>query len=168
MPLTVVRQDVTTLKVDAIVNAANTSLMRGHGVCAAIFKAAGPRELKAVCRKLAPVKTGEAVITPGFNLPAKYIIHAVGPIYRRHTPENAEELLRSAYINALNRAVEVGCKSIAFPLIASGAYKFPKGAALRIAVCAIRDFVAQNDIDVTLALFDDAAYKISLAEKLWR
>lgn len=83
MPFTIVRQDITKMELDAIVNAANTELKMGGGVCGAIFKAAGEKELEAVCRKLAPIKTGQAVITPGFKLPAKFIIHAAGPVYSR-------------------------------------------------------------------------------------
>ncbi|NLO96651.1 MAG: RNase III inhibitor, partial [Peptococcaceae bacterium] len=82
MPFTIVRQDITKMEVDAIVNAANTGLQMGGGVCGAIFKAAGAAQLQAACNKLAPIKTGEAVITPGFNLPAKYVIHTAGPVYR--------------------------------------------------------------------------------------
>jgi O-acetyl-ADP-ribose deacetylase (regulator of RNase III) len=119
MPFTIVRQDITKLKVDAIVNAANTDLAMGGGVCGAIFKAAGAAELQAACDKLSPIKTGEAVITPGFGLPAKFIVHAAGPVY--HGGRNGEEaLLRSAFINSMKRAIENDCVSIAFPLISSG------------------------------------------------
>ena len=96
MPFTIVRQDITKLKVDAIVNAANTDLAMGGGVCGAIFKAAGALELQAACDKLAPIKTGEAVITPGFGLRAKFIIHASGPVYSQRNKEQNEQLLRAA------------------------------------------------------------------------
>ena len=95
MPLNIIREDITKLKVDAIVNAANTDLAQGGGVCGAIFKAAGARELQAACDKLAPIKTGEAVITLGFNLPAKYVIHAAGPVFHRYAPDESEHLLRA-------------------------------------------------------------------------
>ena len=120
MPFSIVRQDITKMKVDAIVNAANTELQRGGGVCGAIFKAAGAAELQAACDKLAPIKTGEAVITPGFALPAKFVIHTVGPIYRQWSKEENEKLLWAAYTNSLKRALENNCKSIAFLLFLVG------------------------------------------------
>jgi O-acetyl-ADP-ribose deacetylase (regulator of RNase III) len=107
MPFTIIRADITTLRVDAIVNAANTDLAQGGGVCGAIFKAAGARELQTACDKLAPIKTGEAVVTPGFALPAKFVIHAAGPVYR-DGKHDEEALLHAAYTNALKRAVENG------------------------------------------------------------
>jgi O-acetyl-ADP-ribose deacetylase (regulator of RNase III) len=151
MSFTIVRQDITKMQTDAIVNAANTGLAMGGGVCGAIFKAAGASQLQAACDELAPIKTGEAVITPGFDLPAKYVVHAVGPVYR-DGKHGEEELLRSAYTNALKRAVENHCKSIAFPLISSGVYGYPKADALRVAVAAIQDFIGDHDIDVSLAV----------------
>jgi O-acetyl-ADP-ribose deacetylase (regulator of RNase III) len=156
MPFTMIHANITTLKVDAIVNAANTDLAMGGGVCGAIFNAAGARELQAACDKLAPIKTGEAVVTPGFKLPAKYVIHTAGPVYRGGN-HGEEELLRAAYTNSLRRAVENNCKSVAFPLISSGIYGYPKEDALRVATAAIRDFISEHDIDVTLAIFDKAA-----------
>jgi O-acetyl-ADP-ribose deacetylase (regulator of RNase III) len=164
MPFTIVRHDITKMKVGAIVNAANTNLQMGGGVCGAIFKAAGILELQAACDKLAPIKTGEAVITPGFSLPAKYIIHAAGPVYSRNNAEQSEQLLRSAYINSLQLAIENKCKSIAFPLISSGIYGYPKDEALRVAILAIQDFLADHDLDVYLVVFDKAAFVVS--EKL--
>ena len=104
MPFTIVRNDITKINADAIVNAANTSLQMGGGVCGAIFCAAGAEMLQAACEKLAPIKTGEAVITQGFNLPAKYIIHTAGPVYL-DGKQNEEALLRSCYINSLELAV---------------------------------------------------------------
>jgi O-acetyl-ADP-ribose deacetylase (regulator of RNase III) len=163
MPFTIVRQDITKLNVDAIVNAANTDLAMGGGVCGAIFKAAGAAELQAACDKLSPIKTGEAVITPGFRLPAKFVVHAAGPVY--HGGKHDEEaLLRSAYINSMKRAVENGCESIAFPLISSGIYGYPKDEALRVATSAIQAFLSDHDLDVTLVVFDKAAFAVS--EKL--
>ena len=161
MPFTIVRQDITKMKVDAIVNAANTGLQMGGGVCGAIFKAAGAAQLQAVCAKLAPIKTGEAVITPGFNLPAKYVIHAAGPVYREWNKEQNEQLLRAAYMNSLKIAVENKCESIAFPLISSGIYGYPKDEALKVAVSAIKDFLKNHDIDVTLVVFDKSTFVIS-------
>ena len=164
MPFTIVRQDITKLKVDAIVNAANTDLQMGGGVCGAILKAAGAAQLQAACDKLAPIKTGEAAITPGFALPAKYIIHAAGPVYRHSTAGQSKQFLRSAYINSLQLAIKNKCKSIAFPLISSGIYGYPKDEALQVAASAIQDFLADHDLDVYLAVFDKAAFAVS--EKL--
>ncbi len=161
MPFTIVRQDITKMKVDAIVNAANTNLQMGGGVCGAIFKAAGAAQLQAACDKLAPIKTGEAVITPGFNLPAKFVIHAAGPVYRHWNKEQNEQHLRNAYINSLKRAVENKCESIAFPLISSGIYGYPKDEALQVAVSVIQDFLDDHDIDVTLVVFDKSAFTVS-------
>ena len=161
MPFTIVRQDITKMKVDAIVNAANTYLQMGGGVCGAIFKAAGVAKLQAACDKLAPIKTGEAVITQGFDLPAKYIIHTAGPIYRYQNAEQSEKLLRSAYTESLRLAIENKCESIAFPLISSGIYGYPKDEALKVATSAIQDFLADHDIDVTLVVFDETAFTVS-------
>lgn len=164
MPFTIVRQDITKMQVDAIVNAANTSLIMGGGVCGAIFKAADAVKLQLACAKAAPVKTGEAAITPGFNLPSKYVIHAVGPVYKKQSAEQSEILLRSAYAKSLDLALENGCESIAFPLISSGIYGYPKEEALQTAVAAIKEFLAEHDMEVYLAIFDRASFSVS--EKL--
>ncbi|NLC32995.1 MAG: macro domain-containing protein [Clostridiales bacterium] len=164
MPLTIVRQDITKMKVDVIVNAANTNLLRGGGVCGAIFRAAGGQELQAACDELSPIKTGEAVITPGFALQAKYIIHAAGPIYHSFHAKQSEILLRLAYTNSLSLAAKTGCQSIAFPLISSGIYGYPKEQALRAASDTIQEFLAHHEMDVYLAVFDGEAFAIS--EKL--
>lgn len=161
MPFTIVRQDITKMKVDAIVNAANTDLQMGGGVCGAIFNAAGATKLQAACDKLAPIKTGEAVITPGFRLSAKFIIHAAGPVYRHWSKEQNEQHLHASYTNALKRAVEYNCESIAFPLISSGIYGYPKDEALQVATSAIQDFLTDYDLDVTLVVFDKSAFSIS-------
>jgi len=160
MPFNIIKNDITTLHVDAIVNAANTSLLMGGGVCGAIFSAAGAHALSQACDKLAPIKTGEAVITPGFNLPADYIIHTAGPIY--HDGRHGEEaLLHSCYVNSLQLALSHNCESIAFPLISSGIYGYPKTQALRVATSAIRSFIDEHDINVSLVIFDKAALNIS-------
>jgi O-acetyl-ADP-ribose deacetylase (regulator of RNase III)/transcriptional regulator with XRE-family HTH domain len=161
MPFTIVRQDITKMKVDAIVNAANTDLQMGGGVCGTIFKAAGAAQLQAACDKLAPIKTGEAVITSGFDLPAKFVIHAAGPVYRYQNAEQSEKLLRSAYMESLRLAIENNCESIAFPLISSGIYGYPKDEALQVATAAIQDFLINNDIDITLVVFDKSAFTVS-------
>ena len=161
MPFTIVRQDITKIKADAIVNAANTDLLEGGGVCGAIFKAAGADRLKEACGALAPIQTGEAVITPGFDLPAKYIIHAAGPVYQKSHREQSEQLLRAAYASALKRAVEHRCESVAFPLISSGVYGYPKDEALRVASSAIQGFLDDHEMTVTLAVFDQTAFTLS-------
>ncbi len=160
MTLKFLNADITTLKVDAIVNAANTQLLAGGGVCGAIFRAAGYRELQAACNKLAPIQTGEAVITPGFNLPAKFIIHTAGPIYQGGQ-FGEENLLRNCYINSLKLAAENNLKSIAFPLISSGIYGYPPSDALKVAVRAIKDF--QSDLDVTLTLMNKSLLDMAAA-----
>jgi len=160
MPFSIVRNDITKMKVHAIVNAANTDLKIGGGVCGAVFNAAGERKLQAACEKLAPIKTGEAVATPAFALPAKYIIHTAGPIYK-DGKSGEEELLRSAYTNSLNLALEKKCKSIAFPLLSSGAYGYPKEEALHVATEVFRSFLSEHDMDIYLVVFDKSALSIS-------
>lgn len=163
MPLTIVRQDITKINVDAIVNAANTGLQMGGGVCGAIFRAAGERELQAACNQVAPIETGEAAITPGFGLTAKYVIHAAGPVYSVFRKRQCRELLRSAYIESLKLAEQNGCESIAFPLISSGIYGYPKDEALEVARSAIEDFLRDHDMEVYLAVFDKSSFQISKA-----
>jgi O-acetyl-ADP-ribose deacetylase (regulator of RNase III) len=153
MPLTITRQDITKMSADAVVNAANTDLLMGGGVCGAIFSAAGASALQAACERLAPIKTGDAVVTPGFALPAKFVIHTAGVIYRDGR-SGEEALLHACYINSLKRAVENDCASVAFPLISSGIYGYPKAEALRVAVGAILAFLDDHDLDVSLAVFD--------------
>jgi O-acetyl-ADP-ribose deacetylase (regulator of RNase III) len=151
---------MTKMKVDAIVNAANTALQMGGGVCGAIFTAAGADRLQNACDNLAPIKIGEAVITQGFNLPAKFIIHTAGPVYK-DGKHGEEELLRACYINSLEMATKNGCESVAFPLISSGIYGYPKADALRVATSAIRDYLNKNDITVSLVVFDKTAFEVS-------
>lgn len=160
MPFTIIRNNITKLEVDAIVNAANTNLQMGGGVCGAIFSAAGAERLQAACDNFDPIKTGEAVVTRGFNLPVKYIIHAAGPVYRGGK-QNEETLLRYCYINSLKLAVQHDCESIAFPLISSGIYGYPKAEALRIATDAIRGFLSENEINVSLVVFDKESISVS-------
>jgi O-acetyl-ADP-ribose deacetylase (regulator of RNase III) len=151
MPLSIIHNDITIMRVDAIVNAANTSLQMGGGVCGAIFYAAGADRLQAACDNHAPIKTGEAVITKGYALPAKFIIHTAGPIYR-DGQRNEETLLRSCYANSLSLAKENDCRSIAFPLLSSGIYGYPKEEALTVAKSAIETWLIGNDMDVSLVL----------------
>lgn len=149
------KEDITKMNCDAIVNAANTNLLMGGGVCGAIFRAAGREELQSACDKLSPVETGQAVITPGFDLKAKYIIHTPGPVYNSNDIEESRKLLRDSYINSLELAKENNIKTIAFPLISSGIYGYPKKEAFEIGKKAIRDFLNNNDMEVFLILFGD-------------
>ena len=163
MPLHIVRNDITTMKVDAIVNAANESLLGGGGVDGAIHRAAGP-ELLAECRGLGGCKTGQAKITRGYRLPAKYVIHAVGPVWQGGG-HGERELLAGAYRASLELALANGCQAVAFPLISAGAYGYPKDWALKTAVDVIGDFLLAHDMTVYLVIFDRAAF--SIGEKLF-
>ena len=142
------------MQVDVIVNAANTDLMMGGGVCGAIFRAAGANRMQAVCNRLSPIRTGEAVITPGFDLPAKYVIHTAGPVWQGGDRDE-EQLLRACYRNCLAIASVHGCRSIAFPLISSGIYGYPKNEAQDVAEDEIRIWLADigMDLDVRLTLW---------------
>ncbi|WP_066062164.1 macro domain-containing protein [Neobacillus soli] len=160
MPLEIVRQDITKMKVDAIVNAANTSLKMGGGVCGAIFHAAGANELQEACNQIGECKVGEAVITDGFKLDAKYIIHTSGPIWQGGSKQEAP-LLKGSYNNSLELAKKHQCESIAFPLISTGIYGYPKEEALQIAVSTIGSFLLNHDMLVYLVVFDKKSFGLS-------
>lgn len=147
---------ITDLDTDCIVNAANSKLAMGSGVCGAIFRYAGIRKLTEACEAIGYCPTGKAVITPGFDLKAKYVVHAVGPVWhggKNHEPED----LYSCYIESLNRAKENDCHSIGFPLISSGIFGYPKAKAWEAALSACRDWINENpdyDMDIVFAVLD--------------
>ncbi|WP_099353277.1 macro domain-containing protein [Fredinandcohnia onubensis] len=160
MPLEIVRNDITRMKVDAIVNAANSELKAGGGVCGAIFNAAGADELQAACDEMGECPVGHAVITDAFNLPAKYIIHTPGPIWQGGS-KNEANLLQSSYIKSLELASQHKCKSVAFPLISTGIYGYPKEEALQIALSTISSYLMDNEMVVYLVVFDKASFGVS-------
>lgn len=160
MPYQIVRQDITRMKVDAIVNPANSALQMDGGVSAAILSAAGSDQLQTECDRIGGCQVGQAVITGGYELPAKYVIHTVGPIWK-DGKHNEAQLLRDCYANSLLLARQYKCRSIAFPLISSGTYGYPKDEALRAATTAITDFLLEYDMTVYLVVFDKAALSAS-------
>ena len=158
MKIQVLQTDITQLDVDAIVNAANTSLLGGGGVDGAIHRAAGAGLLEE-CRKLNGCETGQAKITNGYRLPAKHVIHTVGPVWHGGN-RNEENLLRDCYLNSLKLAEEYQLKSVAFPNISTGVYGFPKERAAEIAVEAVRNFPAKSLQEVAFVCFDEENFEI--------
>ena len=164
MPFKIIRGDITKINCDAIVNASDTVLSGGGGVDLAIHSAAG-KELKKACQKLGGCNTGEAKITPGYNLACKYVIHTAGPIWSGGN-NGEEDLLRNCYKNSLALALKYECKSVAFPLISSGVYNYPKDKAINIAIDEISSFLMNNDdMKISIVVFDKKSYAIS--EKLF-
>ena len=152
MPLSIVHGDITKMATGAIVNAANTALRKGGGVCGAIFAVAGEAELSAACEQIGCCAVGEAVVTGGFRLPARQIIHTVGPVWRGGS-NGEESLLRACYRNSLLLADSLKLESIAFPLISSGIFGYPKEQALSVAVSEIESFLQKHDLEVFLVLY---------------
>lgn len=160
MPLKIVRNDITKVKADAIVNSANKNPICGGGAEYHIYQAAGHTELLAAREKVGTLKVAEVAVTPAFALKAKYIIHTVGPKW--NGGKSGETLaLENCYTGALEKAKELGCESIAFPLISSGVFKFPKDSALKIALKAIGTFLQTNEMDVQLVVFDRKSFEVS-------
>ncbi len=158
--LKVIKDDITALNVDAIVNAANSSLLGGGGVDEAIHRKAGPELLKE-CRLLNGCKTGEAKLTKGYNLPSQYVIHTVGPVW--HGGNNNEaDLLRNCYLNSLDIAGEKRLKSIAFPCISAGVYRYPAKEAAKIAISTVKEYFKKNDYkcEVVFCCFSDESLNI--------
>ena len=159
MPLQIIRQDITKMHVDAIVNTTNEEMIGYSGVDLAVHEGAGPK-LDAECAGIAPLGLGTAKITAGYNLPAKYIIHTSGPVW--HGGLLGESIiLKSCYIESLKLAVENGLESVAFPLISSGAYGYPKEQVLKFAVQVITEFLDEHELDVYLCVFDKTSYEFS-------
>lgn len=163
MPFSIVRDDISRVHADVLVNAANVRLAPGGGVCGALFSAAGFDEMRAACEAIGGCATGDAVATPAFNLPARWCVHAVGPIWRGGRAHE-EELLRRCYRSAFARAVELGARSVAFPLISAGIYGFPVERALAIVREEVAEFLRHHDeVALTLVVFERAVVQMGNA-----
>lgn len=164
MPFLIVRNDITKVDADAIVNPSNVDLLEGSGTSRAVFLSAGERKLARACRKIRKCKVGEAVITDAFDLSAKYIVHAVGPVWQ-DGKHDEEKILYRTYQNSLKLALKKKCDSIAFPLLSSGNYGFPKDRAMKAAVSAFTDFLSEHDMLIYLVLYDKNSF--SVGQKLF-
>lgn len=164
MPFLIVRDDITKVDADAIVNPSNVDLLEGSGTSRAVFLSAGERKLARACRKIRKCKVGEAVITDAFDLSAKYIVHAVGPVWQ-DGKHDEEKILYRTYQNSLKLALKKKCDSIAFPLLSSGNYGFPKDRAMKAAVSAFTDFLSEHDMLIYLVLYDRNSF--SVGQKLF-
>ena len=160
MPFQIIRNDITKMEVDAIVNTASPHVEYGPGIDKAVYEAAGVEELMAKRKEIGEIPRGSSVITEGFNLPAKYIIHTVGIAWKGGN-DNEEEILRSCYRTVFQVAEQNNIESLAIPLLASGNYGFPKGIAIRIALSEIEAFMVDSDMDLYLVVFDDKAFSLS-------
>lgn len=160
MPFSIIRNDITKVEADAIVNTANPKARIGGGTDGAIYRAAGADALLAARRKLGDIPVGQAAATPAFGLNARYILHTAGPVWQGGTHGEAAAL-RSCYEQCLHLAARLGCRSVAFPLIATGVYGFPKDKAMQIATAVIYEFLMQQEMQVQLVVFDRAAYELS-------
>lgn len=164
MPFKIIRNDITKMCVDAIINASNTALRMGGGVSGDIFSAAGAEMMQAECNRIGHCDIGGAVITSGYNLPARYVIHTAGPIWQ-DGKNNEAKYLHDCYINSLNLAMKYKCETVAFPLISSGIYGYPKDKALHAAISAISSFLMEHEMMVYLVVYDTTA--LMLSEKLF-
>ena len=160
MAFRIVRNDITKIKADAIVNTANPKPKYDSGTDTAIYLAAGAEELLEARKKIGRIEEGRVAVTPAFALDAKYIFHTVGPIWYGGQ-KGERDIVRSCYTNCLNKALELGIESIAFPLLATGNYGFPKAEALQIATSVFSSFLAENDLDITLVVFDNESFTLS-------
>jgi len=160
MPFKIIRNDITKVEADAIVNAANSRLKIGAGVCGAIFSAADKAKLQEECNEIGYCEEGQAVITKAYNLPSKYIIHTVGPVWN-DGKSNEEAMLKAAYTNSLKLALENNCESIAFPLLSSGHFGYPKKEAFQVAIGAISDFLDNHEMNISLVVFDKKSLEVS-------
>ena len=159
MPLHIIRRDITKIRCDAVVNPTNPELIPGGGTDEAIHTTAGPK-LAEACRKLSGCELGQAVITPAFDLPCKYVIHTVGPVWKDGT-HGEKALLESCYTKSLQLAKKYKCKTVAFPLISSGTYGYPKDQVLKITMETIGSFLYDNEMTVTIAVFDRESFALS-------
>ena len=160
MPFAIIREDITRIKADAIVNTANPKPVCGDGTDRAVYQAAGMEKLLAARREIGEIQVGQAAVTPAFALKANYILHTAGPLWQGGD-HGEEEEVRLCYENCLKMASKLGCKSIAFPLISTGAYGFPKNLALQIAVSVFRSFLEREEMTIWLTVFDQESFELS-------